>query len=191
MFKTVLLCPAHKDCISKLSNNSIFKLIGGAEHWVPLQFLICHSSWVFSGFCLSPTELHCCIKPAVPCERESSARRVEARDRQEIVWGWLEGTRGNCSPPWSWLMQCLFSPCSVICGSGFTTYELKPISHDKGEKPSQGRKHVSLSLLIQPYTALCIPCRLLRGISHASGMISDSARSFSSLLASLLRRTSH
>lgn len=136
MFKTVLLGPALKDCISKLNNNSI----------------CCFNFWsvAISGFLLILPQSH---RVTVLCQT-------------------------------SWLMRHAFAPHLAVCGSEFMTSQLKPTSHEKGEKPSQGRKHSSLFPYI--HAQLCIPCRLLRDLSHVLGMISDSTGSFSILLASLI-----
>jgi len=52
MFKTALLCPALKDCISKLNNNSIFKLVLGRQALQDAEFCFSFSSVAAPGFFL-------------------------------------------------------------------------------------------------------------------------------------------
>lgn len=67
-------------------------------------------------------------------------------------------------PIQSWLMRCDFAAHSVVCGSGFMTCQLKPISHEKrGEGKPGEETHLSC-------TAMCTS-RAAEGPRPCSGAI--------------------
>lgn len=118
----------------------------------------------FSWCCLGPTELCCCMKPAVPCAREesvciASAGHVEARaekrqtgDGARLAWREWEKL-----PP-TWEQADATRRCASLSSLWERVHDLPAQTHLPWER--RGAKHLSLPMCL---------CTAVRTLQAAGG----------------------
>lgn len=145
-----LLCPVLKGYIHKSKNYSVFKLIvieQNSEFYfdfllvaAPGFFLIL--PWSHKVMLLEQTSCTFSKGGALPVS-PAGGGEGQRLTGNHVRLPWMDWEK--LQPIQSWLMWCDFATHSVVCGSGFMTWQVKLISHEKRGEAKPGEKtHLSI-----------------------------------------------